>query len=61
MPVWVENAGYGSTVAAPIAKEIIKGFFYPDSTSTKQLDSLSHEAQLDTLKMELQQEQDTLR
>ncbi len=48
----VENAGYGSTVAAPIAKEIVKNFFYPDTTSALQVDSLSIQSQIDSLKLE---------
>lgn len=48
----VENAGYGSTVAAPIAKEIVKGFFYPDTTKARQPDSLSIQSQIDSLKLE---------
>jgi penicillin-binding protein 2 len=31
MAVMVENAGFGSTVAAPIAKKIMDSFFHPDS------------------------------
>ncbi len=50
----VENAGYGSTVAAPIAKDIIKGFFFPDTTSTPKIDSLSIESQIDSLKLDFE-------
>ncbi len=52
----VENAGYGSTVAAPIAKDIIKGFFFPDTTSTPNIDSLSIESQIDSLKLDFESE-----
>jgi len=31
MCIMVENAGYGSAVAAPIAKRILHKFFYPDA------------------------------
>ncbi len=48
----VENAGYGSTVAAPIAKEIVNGFFFPDTTKIQQPDSISIQSQIDSLKFE---------
>lgn len=35
MAVMVENMGFGGVVAAPIAKEILYGFFYPDSLKSR--------------------------
>jgi penicillin-binding protein 2 len=35
MCVYVENAGFGGSVAAPAARKILKQFFYPDSIYKK--------------------------
>ena len=32
MCVFVENAGFGATVAGPITKRILEAFFYPNRT-----------------------------
>lgn len=47
MCVFVENAGFGGAVAAPIAKELLQAFFYPDKYQWKKTDSLDVQIAMD--------------